>query len=439
MLPESNRRVFYHLLGNNLLAGITHNTVWFAVTFWVYLETGSILATSWIAGMFAVFGIAGGIIFGPIVDHEKKKTALVQASIVPLLCYSLALLLYLSQPSETWHEPFSPVLWSFILLLMLGVTTNGLRNIATPTIVTNLFIEGRDKANGLVGATQGVMFTVTSVFSGILIGWFGMGVAITLAIIVTAITLAHLLTIHFPDTISSISKDEENKSTKLSDLKITIATIIAIPGLIGLIAFNTFNNLLGGVFMALMDPYGLSLVEVEIWGFMWGIASVASIAGGLIIGKVGIGKSPLRVIMLLNILSWGMCLIFPIQASVILLMIGMCTWMTLFPIIEAAEQTLMQNIVPADRQGRVFGLAQSVESLATPITTLLAGPIAYFYFIPFMTDGYGAATIGDWFGTGEARGMALMFISAGLIGLIITIIAWSSRSYRYLSNHHETA
>ena len=36
-----------------------------------------------------------------------------------------------------------------------------------------------------------------------------------------------------------------------------------MPGLFALIGFSAFNNLLGGVFMALMDGYGLSLMEVE--------------------------------------------------------------------------------------------------------------------------------------------------------------------------------
>jgi DHA3 family multidrug efflux protein-like MFS transporter len=36
--PAMNR-LFYWILGNNLVANVTNFTVWFAVTFWVYLET----------------------------------------------------------------------------------------------------------------------------------------------------------------------------------------------------------------------------------------------------------------------------------------------------------------------------------------------------------------------------------------------------------------
>ena len=56
------------------------------------------------------------------------------------------------------------------------------------------------------------------------------------------------------------------------------------------------------------------------------------------------------------------------------------------PYIEAAEQTVLQRVVPYERQGRVFGFAQSVEQSASPLTAFLISPLAQFVFIPFMTD-----------------------------------------------------
>ena len=77
---------------------------------------------------------------------------------------------------------------------------------------------------------------------------------------------------------------------KKVDIKGTIKVIGLIPGLGALIAFNLINNLLGGVYMALMDAYGLSLVTVEMWGLLWGVLSTAFIIGGILIAKFGLGK-----------------------------------------------------------------------------------------------------------------------------------------------------
>ena len=62
-----------------------------------------------------------------------------------------------------------------------------------------------------------------------------------------------------------------------------------MPGLYGLIGFAAFNNLLGGVFMSLMDAYGLSLVSVEAWGILFAVISFGFIVGGMVVVKKGLG------------------------------------------------------------------------------------------------------------------------------------------------------
>ena len=67
------------------------------------------------------------------------------------------------------------------------------------------------------------------------------------------------------------------------------------------------------------------------------------------------------------------------------------------------------------------------------------GPIAQVWVIPFMTTGAGAATVGGWFGTGPDRATALLFIGAGLVGLVMMIVAMRSRAYTALSARYADA
>jgi DHA3 family multidrug efflux protein-like MFS transporter len=67
----------------------------------------------------------------------------------------------------------------------------------------------------------------------------------------------------------------------------------------------------------------------------------------------------------------------------------------------------------------------------------MIGPIAQLIFIPFMTTGAGVDLLGSWFGTGTDRGLALLFTVAGLIGLIVTLLAMQSRAYRALSENYQ--
>ena len=67
------------------------------------------------------------------------------------------------------------------------------------------------------------------------------------------------------------------------------------------------------------------------------------------------------------------------------------------------------------------------------IAVFLIAPLTQFVFVPFMTDGAGAVAIGDWFGRGPERGIALVFTITGLLGVVLTFIAFRSRSYRLIS------
>jgi DHA3 family multidrug efflux protein-like MFS transporter len=142
-------------------------------------------------------------------------------------------------------------------------------------------------------------------------------------------------------------------------------------------------------------------------------------------------------LLLVNVIAWTVCMFFTIQSSIVLLSIGMFIWMLIGPYAEAAEHTTLQKVVPPERQGRVFGFAQSVEQAAAPLTAFLIGPFTEFVVIPFMTDGLGAQAIGGWFGTGAARGIALVFTVAGVIGLMVTLLAFKSRAYRQLSARYQ--
>ena len=424
---------FHQILGNNLVANVTNFTVWFAITFWVYIETQSVFATGMIAGIYLVFTAAFGFWLGSIVDHNGKKISMMGSSVVSFLFYAVAFAMVLLEPQGAFANPYGAYLWVFILLVMLGVIAGNIRSIALPTLVTILIPEDeRDKANGLVGMVTGIGFLTTSVISGFLVAWGGMYLTLLLALAATIVVFVHLNLVKI-DEGRVVPTEGEPQAPKRVDIAGTIAVIAAVPGLFALIFFATFNNFLGGIFMALLDAYGLSLVSVQVWGLLFGVLSTAFIVSGILISKVGLGKNPLRTLLLVNLITWSVCCVFTIQSSIVLLVAGCFCWMFFAPFAEAAEHTTLQKVVPLERQGRVFGFAQSVEQAASPLTAFLIGPYTEFFVIPFMTDGAGAEAIGGWFGTGPDRGIALVFTVAGVIGVIVTLIALNSRPYRRLS------
>ena len=421
---------FHHLLANNLIANITNFTVWFALTFWTFLETQSVFATGMIAGIYLVLTAMLGVWFGSLVDHHGKRNMMLVSSAASLILYAAALGGFLLDPDIRNAEVRSLTLWLFILVSMLAVIFGNIRMIALPTLVTLLVPEDRrDKANGLVGMVSGIGFLTTSAISGFLVAWGGMAGTLVFAIGFSLVAIAHLLFV----PVDEPREAEDHAEPRRIDLAGTFRVVLAIPGLFALILFSSFNNLLGGVFMALMDAYGLSLMKVEEWGLLWAIISCAFILSGIVIARTGLGANPVRTLLLVNLGAWIVAVFFTIQSSILLLAAGCFLWMFLGPYAEAAEQTTLQKVVPFERQGRVFGFAQSVELAASPLTAFLIAPLTQFVFVPLMTTGWGADAIGDWYGRGPERGIAIVFSIAGLLGVLATAAAFASRSYRRIS------
>lgn len=437
-------KTFYKLLVNALLVATKNNFVWFALTYWVYLETRSVVSTGVVGGLFLVANAVSAFWFGSLVDNYKKKNVMLGSSIATLVLFTVGFFLYTATPLEVFKDITSPNLWLFAVTLLAGAVAGSIFQIAIPTLISVLVPKTKlDRANGMFGTVFGFSFALTSVASGLVLGFWGMYWVLIVAILASLIAIAHLSTIDIPE--KKVAKVQEKTVThglheanvkNGIDIAGTIKAVKIIPGLFALIFLTTFNNLLGGVFMALMDAYGLTLVSVQTWGLLWGFLSFGFIFGGLYISKYGLGNSPLKRLFRIYLVIWGVCIIFPIQPSIVLLTMGALTWMSFFPFIEATEQTIIQKVVPVERQGRVFGFAHSIEQAASPLTAFLIGPTAQFVFIPFMTTGAGVNLIGDWFGVGEGRGIALVFMTAGAVGLVATLFAMRARPYKLLAKRY---
>ena len=167
---------------------------------------------------------------------------------------------------------------------------------------------------------------------------------------------------------------------------------------------------------------------------MLGVTGLGFVVGGGLVARFGLGANPVRTLLLVNL---GIAVLghdlHPARVGLALRRSASSLFMVIIPAAEAAEQTIMQRVVPFRTQGRVFGFAQSVELAASPISAFMIGPIAEFWLIPYMESAEGRSTWGWLVGSGEARGIALVFLGAGAIMLVTVMIALASAPYRRLS------
>jgi DHA3 family multidrug efflux protein-like MFS transporter len=389
-----------------------------------------VIATGVVGGAYMLLIALSSISFGTYVDRYRKLAVMRFAAGFTLGMFVLSGVMFALTPTPALLNLTGPWFWIFTLIILIGAVVENLRNIALSTTVTILIEpDRRANANGLVGMVQGLMFIVTSVLSGLSVGLLGMGWTIVVALVLTALAFAHLLTLRMPEEVRAAATDAHGGF----DFRGSLAAVLAVAGLFALILFSTFNNFVGGVYLALMDPYGLELFPVELWGTWFAVGATGFIVGGALIGKFGLGANPLRTMLLAVILMGVLGAVFTLREWAWLYVAGIWAYLVLVPFVEAAEQTVIQQVVPLQRQGRVFGFAMAFESAAAPVTAFLIAPIAQFWIIPYARSDEGAAQLAPLLGEGTSRGIALVFLIAGIILILAALLAFLTPVYRRIS------
>jgi hypothetical protein len=94
--------------------------------------------------------------------------------------------------------------------------------------------------------------------------------------------------------------------------------------------------------------------------------------------------------------------------------------MLFIPIANGSSQAIWQSKVPPDVQGRVFATRVMIARMGVPVAMLISGPLADRVFEPAMASGGSWASVfGELVGVGPGAGMALMFVIAGGLGMLV--------------------
>ncbi|MBZ2196890.1 MFS transporter [Occultella gossypii] len=434
-VPPNGFRVFLHVLVNTAVANLATSFLWFALMFWIYAETRNVIATGMIGGAYMLFVSAFSMLFGTLVDRFRKKAIMVWATVAALTVLMLDSAFFFAVGAERIVDLASPWFWIFALVMLAGAVVEQLRTIALSTTVTLLVPDERHgNANGLVGTVQGIGMLVTSVFSGLSVGFLGMGWTLVIGVAALALTMLHLVTLHIPER-EIIHGDQP---VTWVDVRGGWLAVRNAPGLLALVLFTALNNIFLGVAMALTDPYGIDQFGVQAWGIWFAVASTGFIVGGAIVAARGLGKNPIRTLLLAAALIGTVGALCTIREWGWLFVAGWWLILALVPAVEAAEQTVVQRVVPFEKQGRVFGFAMTFEAASAPIMALLVAPLAELWVIPYMRTDAGQQQWEWLLGTGDSRGIALIFVIAGLVCVVLALAAFHSQQFRLISTQYET-
>ena len=101
-------RTFQLLVADTLAASVTSNFLWFALTFWVYLETRSVVTTAIVGGGYMLLAAASAMVFGTFVDRHRRATSFLLSSAITLVAFAAATAVYIVAPAEYLRDVGHP-------------------------------------------------------------------------------------------------------------------------------------------------------------------------------------------------------------------------------------------------------------------------------------------------------------------------------------------
>jgi len=203
------------------------------------------------------------------------------------------------------------------------------------------------------------------------------------------------------------------------------------PRLRTVMVFGLLENSMLGLGMGLALPMLLSRHTPTQAGLALSLAGVGSLLGALVMLAWGGPRCLVRGILQLDA---GFGFAFVLLAAIPQWLVACATLLAASvcgALIEAYQQTLLQQRVPEVLQGRVQALTAGLSLATFPIAALVAGLLADRWLEPALQPGgVWAQALAPWWPSGSGQGIALLVVLAGalLTGLSLVGNLWLRES-----------
>jgi MFS family permease len=422
--PSRSFGAFVLVWFGQLISLIGSGLTSFALGVWVYQTTDSITAYTLVVLCAMAPSILLSPVAGALVDRWDRRWAMLLSDTgAGLSTLAIALLLNAGQLT----------LWP---ILLLTATSSAFSAFQWPAYAasTSLLVpkEQLGRANGMVQFAQAVGYIASPALAGYLVTTIQVQGVILIDFATFAFAVLTLLLIRIP---RPEALTEETKKSLLHDIVFGLKYLAKRPGLMGLLILFAFSNFLLGLVMALFTPMALSFTDADVLGIMTSLGTSGMLFGGGLMMVWGGPKRRIYGVLGCMLLEGLALLVSGMRPSVFLVTGAVFGFFFFFAIDGASNDAIWQSKVAPGVQGRVFGMRSTIAMFSMIPAYALAGPLADEVFEPLLAvDGPLATNVGQIIGTGEGRGIGLLFILTGVLTMLTAIGGYTHPRIRHIED-----
>ena len=407
-----------------IISVLATNMSAFALTIWVFQETGSATAL----GLMQVFFITPLLIITPfagvLVDRHNRKLMMMVSDLTAGLATVSILILQAFGVLEVWH-------------LYAAAVFQGLGNAFqwpaySAAISTMIPKEKYGRANGMMSLVDMGPGVLAPMLAGALLPVFGLTGILALDVTTFVLAILILFFVHIPQPPRTV-EGAQAQGNILKEAVFGFRYIFARPSLLGLQLVFFFGNLCAGIAFTVVAPMILLRTgnDSVSLGLVQSAGAIGGVAGGIAMSAWGGFKRKVHGVLG----GWIICSFF-------FALMGLGTWVPFWvatnalsalfvPLINGSNQAIWQMKVAPDVQGRVFSARTLIAWLTNPISPLIAGTLADYVLEPAMRVPGGLSSAFGWLiAPGPGAGMGLLIFVSCLGGILAGLIGYFVRPIR---------
>lgn len=406
-------RNFLLLWITQAFSGLGSGMTSYALVIWSYTQKGSALATSMLMICSYAPYVLLSIFAGALSDKWNKKTTMLVCDTVAAFTTVAMLTLLHFDALEIWH-------------LYVINAVNGLMNTvqqpASEVAVTRILPEKYyQKVGGLRYFSNSLNTILKPIIATAVLGIAGMGAIVAFDLFSFGIAfLALAFAIKIPESKADCAKQDK----LMASVKEGIGYLKKERGIFDLILFLASINLVASIYEAAFPAMLLSRDggSERVLGLVNAVIGVTTLAGSILASFVKEPKSRVRVICncLLFSMSFENFILAFGRTPFIWCVGGFLGWISI-PLMSTNLEAILRLRIPADMQGRVYSVRNSLQFFTIPIGYFLGGFLVDKVFEPVMAAQKEGSILIRLFGEGKGSGTALLFCVIAFAGIFVCL------------------
>lgn len=422
MIAKNELRDFYILWSTQSISQLGSSITAFALTLWLYEQTGSSLGTAMLTICSYAPYVIMSIFAGALTDRFDKKKTMLVCDVLAVMCTVAIFIFYKTNTLMIWH------------LYAINAFSGLMNTVQQPAaeVAMTLIIPERyyQKTSGLRSLSRSLVSTLNPLIAASLYALIGLTGVIAVDIGSFAVAFAALL---FLIKIPESKRDKTENVLVLA--KEGLMYLKANPMIMTMILFLSGVNLIASAFdgilpgLVLPNPKGGS----SVLGLVTSCSGIAMIIGSLLVSVLPKPKDRIKVVYLTMLISLGTeNFLLAFSREPIVWCVGQIIGWVLVPVMSANYDVIFKTTVPVELQGRVYACRNTMQFFTIPIGLFLGGFMVDNVCEPIMSRYGDLPLLTALFGTGKGSGAALMMFIIGIGGVLICLFAGKKlKNYHY--------